>query len=315
MGGHGRRQPDEFDAADRGHGEAFADLQAEQIDQFRAAWVAAGHRRTPRVSVSRSIFPLVTDLDRRYFGPRGDDSADQVGIIDGFRSTFGKTYAAEPDVLVEQLKADAAVQSADTLMLTIPSQLGVDLNLHILELRPLRGPALGWEPNFRACRRVEAGDGRLNPSLQRLGREGGVYSAEGHRHLTFHDHHLARDPSIDGLSQPLHRLVRNLRHGQIGQPGHLGADGAPPGGDSGGEREQQHLVGLAGRLAQGACIGLADVDPLQDAAGVVGQPQVRYARGGQARPERQLTVEVVEPVCAQAKANSRTTIRSSVSLG
>lgn len=131
-------------------GDSFADLQAEQIDQFRAAWVAAGHPRTPRVSVSRSIFPLVTDLDRRYFGPRGDDSADQVGIIDGFRSTFGKTYAAEPDVLVQQLKADAAVQSADTLMLTIPSQLGVELNLHILEsFAQYVAPALGWEPNFK----------------------------------------------------------------------------------------------------------------------------------------------------------------------
>ncbi|MCV7169244.1 LLM class flavin-dependent oxidoreductase [Mycobacterium manitobense] len=130
-------------------GDAFADLQAEQIDQFRAAWVAAGHTRAPRVSVTRSIFPLVTELDRHYFGPRGDDSADQVGIIDGFRSTFGKTYAADPDVLIDQLKADAAIQSADTLMLTIPSQLGVDLNLHILEtFARYVAPALGWEPSF-----------------------------------------------------------------------------------------------------------------------------------------------------------------------
>jgi alkanesulfonate monooxygenase SsuD/methylene tetrahydromethanopterin reductase-like flavin-dependent oxidoreductase (luciferase family) len=131
-------------------GDSFADLQAEQIELFRTAWVQAGHSGSPRISVSRSIFPLVSDLDRRYFGPRGDDSADQVGVIDGFRSTFGKTYAAEPDVLIDQLKADAAVQSADTLMLTIPSQLGVDLNLHILETfaRDV-APALGWEPNLK----------------------------------------------------------------------------------------------------------------------------------------------------------------------
>ncbi|CAN5400274.1 LLM class flavin-dependent oxidoreductase [soil metagenome] len=131
-------------------GDSFADLQAEQIELFRAAWVQAGHPGTPRVSVSRSIFPLVTDLDRRYFGPRGEDSADQVGVIDGFRSTFGKTYAAEPELLIDQLKADAAVQSADTLMLTIPSQLGVDVNLHILETfaRDV-APALGWEPNLK----------------------------------------------------------------------------------------------------------------------------------------------------------------------
>lgn len=131
-------------------GDSIADLQAEQIELFRTAWVQAGHQGTPRVSVSRSIFPLVTDEDRRYFGPRGEDSTDQVGVIDGFRSTFGKTYAAEPDVLVDQLKADAAVQSADTLMLTIPSQLGVERNLHILETFAREvAPALGWEPNLK----------------------------------------------------------------------------------------------------------------------------------------------------------------------
>ena len=52
----------------------------------------------PRVSVSRSIFPLVTAEDHLYFGGRQD--GDQIGVIDGMRSTFGKTYAAEPDVLV-----------------------------------------------------------------------------------------------------------------------------------------------------------------------------------------------------------------------
>ena len=50
--------------------------------------------------------------------------------------------------LIEQLQADAAVQAADTLMLTIPSQAGVDLNLHILESFAQHvAPALGWKPN------------------------------------------------------------------------------------------------------------------------------------------------------------------------
>lgn len=130
-------------------GEAFADLQAEQIEQYRTAWRAAGHDWTPRVSVSRSIFPIVSDADRRYWGLRGEDSADQIGMIDGFTSTFGKTYADEPDRLIDQLRADAAVQSADTLMLTIPSQLGVDYNLHILRTFAEHvAPALGWEPNW-----------------------------------------------------------------------------------------------------------------------------------------------------------------------
>jgi alkanesulfonate monooxygenase SsuD/methylene tetrahydromethanopterin reductase-like flavin-dependent oxidoreductase (luciferase family) len=124
-------------------GRPFDILQAEQIDAFCEAWRDAGHAGTPRVSVSRSVFPLMTDEDRMYFGGRQD--GDQIGVIDGIRSTFGKTYAAEPDVLVEQLQADAAVQSADTLMLTIPSQLGVAFNLRIVEAFARHvAPALGW---------------------------------------------------------------------------------------------------------------------------------------------------------------------------
>ena len=112
-------------------GRPFDVLQAEQIDRFRAAWKDAGHPGTPRVSVSRSVFPITTAEDELYFGH--SQEGDGIGYIDGFRSTFGKTYAASPDVLVEQLREDAAVMSADTLMLTIPSQLGVAFNLHIVE--------------------------------------------------------------------------------------------------------------------------------------------------------------------------------------
>src|SRR6201996_8746429 len=42
--------------------------QAEQIRAYRAAWKEAGHKRKPRTSVSRSIFALVNDMDRMYFG-------------------------------------------------------------------------------------------------------------------------------------------------------------------------------------------------------------------------------------------------------
>ena len=126
-------------------GRPFDILQAEQIDAFRAAWREAGHAGEPRVSVSRSIFPLVTAEDHMYFGGRQD--GDQIGVIDGMRSTFGKTYAAEPDVLIEQLLNDAAIQSADTLMLTIPSQLGVEFNLRVVEaFATLVAPSLGWQP-------------------------------------------------------------------------------------------------------------------------------------------------------------------------
>ena len=129
-------------------GAAFGDLQAEQIDVFREAFREAGHTHTPRVSVSRSVFPIVTEQDRMMFGMRPGEDSDQIGIIDGTRSTFGRSYTGEPDQLIEQLKADAAVQSADTLLLTIPSQAGVELNLHILESFATHvAPALGWKPN------------------------------------------------------------------------------------------------------------------------------------------------------------------------
>ncbi|ATG53428.1 alkane 1-monooxygenase [Brachybacterium ginsengisoli] len=129
-------------------GAAFGDLQAEQIDAFRTAFREAGHTHTPRVSVSRSVFPIVTEQDRMLFGTRPGEDSDQIGIIDGTRSTFGRSYTGEPDQLIEQLKADAAVQSADTVLLTIPSQAGVDINLNILQsFAEHVAPALGWKPN------------------------------------------------------------------------------------------------------------------------------------------------------------------------
>ncbi len=61
------------------------------------------------------------------------------------RATFGKTYAAEPDRLVEQLSQDEAVAEADTVLLTVPNQLGVDYNTHVLESVVQHvAPALGW---------------------------------------------------------------------------------------------------------------------------------------------------------------------------
>jgi alkanesulfonate monooxygenase SsuD/methylene tetrahydromethanopterin reductase-like flavin-dependent oxidoreductase (luciferase family) len=126
-------------------GEPFHVQQANQIRVFRAAWKETGHTRTPRVSVSRSIFALIDDRDRAYFG-RGEQDGDQFGYIDGpRRAVFGRSYAAEPDVLIEQLKEDEAIAEADTLLLTIPNQLGVAYNVHVLEaILTTVAPALGW---------------------------------------------------------------------------------------------------------------------------------------------------------------------------
>jgi len=125
-------------------GVPFHQLQAEQIQRFRDAWASAGHDWTPRVSVSRSIFPLVDERDHAYFGGQGDDQ-DQVGYIDGGSARFGRSYAAEPDKLIEELAEDEAIAAADTLLLTVPNQLGVDYNAHVLEsLLTHVAPALGW---------------------------------------------------------------------------------------------------------------------------------------------------------------------------
>jgi alkanesulfonate monooxygenase SsuD/methylene tetrahydromethanopterin reductase-like flavin-dependent oxidoreductase (luciferase family) len=126
-------------------GLPFHVQQADQIRIFREAWKAAGHAREPRVSVSRSIFALVDDRDRAFFGHDSRDG-DQIGYIDeNTRAIFGRSYAAEPDVLVEQLAKDEAIAAADTLLLTVPNQLGVDYNAHVIEaILTQVAPALGW---------------------------------------------------------------------------------------------------------------------------------------------------------------------------
>lgn len=126
-------------------GEPFHIQQAAQIRAFHAAWNKAGHTRTPRISVSRSIFALVNDRDRAYFG-RGDQEEDSIGFLDGTtRAIFGRSYAAEPDVLIEQLRKDEAIAEADTLLLTIPNQLGVAYNAHVIEtILTMVAPAIGW---------------------------------------------------------------------------------------------------------------------------------------------------------------------------
>jgi alkanesulfonate monooxygenase SsuD/methylene tetrahydromethanopterin reductase-like flavin-dependent oxidoreductase (luciferase family) len=126
-------------------GEPFHIQQAAQIRVFRAAWKEAGHARTPRVSVSRSIFALMDDRDRAYFG-RGLEEQDKIGFLDeSTRAIFGRGYAAEPDVLIEQLRKDEAIAEADTILLTVPNQLGVAYNVHVLEaILTAVAPALGW---------------------------------------------------------------------------------------------------------------------------------------------------------------------------
>jgi alkanesulfonate monooxygenase SsuD/methylene tetrahydromethanopterin reductase-like flavin-dependent oxidoreductase (luciferase family) len=126
-------------------GEPLHIQQAAQIRAFRAAWKEAGHTRAPRISVSRSIFALIDDRDRGYFG-RGGQEEDKIGFLDqSTRAIFGRGYAAEPDVLIEQLRKDEAIAESDTLLLTVPNQLGVAYNAHVMEaILTTVAPALSW---------------------------------------------------------------------------------------------------------------------------------------------------------------------------
>ncbi|NRQ49147.1 LLM class flavin-dependent oxidoreductase [Aeromicrobium stalagmiti] len=128
-------------------GVPFDELQLEQIEMFRAAWSAAGWERTPRVSVSRSVIPILDAQDRAWFGERSGD--DQVGHLDGGLARFGKSYVGEPDVLAEELAEDVAVQAADSVLLTVPNQLGVDYNARLLgALAEHVLPAIDWKPRL-----------------------------------------------------------------------------------------------------------------------------------------------------------------------
>jgi alkanesulfonate monooxygenase SsuD/methylene tetrahydromethanopterin reductase-like flavin-dependent oxidoreductase (luciferase family) len=126
-------------------GKPFHIQQAEQIRLYKEAWKKAGHQRQPRISVSRSIFALITDQDRYFFGQEAD-RVDQIGMIEkDKRAIFGRSYAGEPDQLIRELGQDEAIQEADTLLLTIPNTLGVDYNVHMLSsILKHVAPGLGW---------------------------------------------------------------------------------------------------------------------------------------------------------------------------
>ena len=127
-------------------GVPFDQLQAEQIRLYRETWAERGWKRDPRVSVSRSVLPITEDIDRRYFG--GQQHDDQIGLVEGVRSRFGRTYAGEPDRIAAELAADEAVGAADTVLFTVPNQLGVDYNARILAtIAEHIAPAIGWRPS------------------------------------------------------------------------------------------------------------------------------------------------------------------------
>jgi len=126
-------------------GEPLHIQQRKQIEAYHAAWKEAGHTREPRVSVSRSIFALVDERDWSYFG-HDRSSQDTIGWLDeNTRAVFGRSYSGAPDELVTELAQDEAIAAADTLLLTVPNQLGVEYNAHVIEsILKYVAPELGW---------------------------------------------------------------------------------------------------------------------------------------------------------------------------
>ena len=138
-------EPDELDAAHRGHRGAVPPAPG------RADPAVPGRlegRRSPARAAGLGQPQHLPDRQRpgpRVLRPRGAAASDQVGHLDGGTARFGKTYAGEPEQLVKDLAEDEAIAAADTLLLTVPNQLGVDYNAHLLDsvLRHL-APELGW---------------------------------------------------------------------------------------------------------------------------------------------------------------------------
>jgi alkanesulfonate monooxygenase SsuD/methylene tetrahydromethanopterin reductase-like flavin-dependent oxidoreductase (luciferase family) len=141
-------------------GVPFDELQAEQIQIFRSHWAEGGWDREPRISVSRSIIPIVSDLDRAYFGNGARSQNDQLGYLDGGIARFGRSYIGEPDVIADELARDVAVREADTLLCTVPNQLGVEYNARLLAtIAEHIAPAIGWQPPQERAQPAPASEG------------------------------------------------------------------------------------------------------------------------------------------------------------
>ena len=185
-------------------GIPFDELQASQIAAFRDTWDAAGWRHEPRVSVSRSVLPVTSDEDRRLFGRGG--GSDQVGELEGALSRFGRTYTGEPDRIAEELARDVAVQAADTLLLTVPNQLGVAYNARLLETIAAHvAPAIGWTrtASRQASRAIEGPSVRCPATT--------CISTARSARCSISTTHAQRPPAVSGIGVALVRDGRIAR--------------------------------------------------------------------------------------------------------
>ena len=126
-------------------GEPLHVQQRKQIEAYRSAWKAAGHHREPRISVSRSIFALVDDRDRAYFGREGR-SQDQVGYIDAnTRAIFGRSVRRRAGCAGQGACSRRGDRRRRHPAPDGPNQLGVEYNSHVIEsVLKFVAPELGW---------------------------------------------------------------------------------------------------------------------------------------------------------------------------
>ncbi len=128
-------------------GEPLHIQQAGQIRKYREALKAAGrHAHAARIGQPQHLRAHGRSRPRLFRG-RQRERRNTIGFLgDNRRAVFGRSYAAEPDILVEQLKKDEAIAEADTLLLSrYLNQLGVDYNAHVIEaILKHVAPPLGW---------------------------------------------------------------------------------------------------------------------------------------------------------------------------
>ena len=125
-------------------GRPFHIQQADQFRTYRTAYAASGLTTGGNIAVLRSVYPITTSEDRRYFG-EGDTGRDGTGLIEGKAARTGPDYAGAPERLVEELAQDEALADADYVLFALPNQLGVDYNTHLMANLHAIAKSSGWK--------------------------------------------------------------------------------------------------------------------------------------------------------------------------
>ncbi|MFT4124243.1 MAG: LLM class flavin-dependent oxidoreductase [Microbacteriaceae bacterium] len=143
-------------------GLGFEGGQRAQIDAHRAAWTRTD--RAPLVSAHRLFFPFVTDAQRRLYQayaelrdregaaasrpagslPHGDRPRDPAKV--GGPGLQSPVVVGEPAEIIEYLRSDVAVQTADELGIFLPPGFSHRENLELIEnIAELVAAPLGWK--------------------------------------------------------------------------------------------------------------------------------------------------------------------------